>query len=71
MASRSSKVIFAQSSRGNESIGLFTPGFIPQSMSILLSTVVKSMQDLPTCPNPPSVNNETSDFCESFIWEEK
>ena len=24
------------------------------------------MQDLPTCPNPPNVSNDTSDFCTSL-----
>ena len=47
-ASSSSSVMLAQSSLGKESDGIFAPGLIPQSIKILLSEVVKSIQERPT-----------------------
>ena len=55
--------MFAQSRRGNDSLGVRAPGFIPQSTKTLLSGVVNNMHDLPTWPKPPSVSSDTSDFC--------
>ena len=55
--------MLAQSIRGKASLGLRAPGFTPQSIKILLSDVVSNIHDLPTWPKPPSVSNDTSDFC--------
>ena len=63
MASNSSSVMLAQSSLGNASYALRAPGLIPQSINTLLSFVVNNIHDLPTCPKPPNVSNDTSDFC--------
>ncbi len=54
--------MFAQSSLGKESVGVYAPGLIPQSKKILLSEVVKSIQDRPSWPNPTRINNQTSDY---------
>ena len=56
--------MFAQSRRGNDSLGVRAPGFIPQSTKTLLSGVVNNIHDLPTWPKPPIV----FEVFNSFVW---